>query len=267
MNSIEGIGLDEVTAAYGGPQADLYALLFGQQLHIGGMNASLDLARRAGIGAGMKGIDLCCGNGAGMRALVRFCDVAAMTGVEATARNVDEGQARCRKEALDHRIRFLHADATDCGLESASADFVWGEDAWCYVVDKPKLIAEAARLVRKGGTIAFTDWVEGPAKLSDDEAARFLGAMNFANLFDTHDYEGLLSQNGCGILVAEDTGRIAAYFDLFIAMIEMQLTYDVLATVAFRMELLKAVTDGFRFLAALAHAGKIMQARFIAQRS
>src|SRR5437870_4252002 len=114
MKSIEGIGLNEVTAVYGGAQADLYALLFGQHLHIGGMSASLDLARRAGIGAGMKGIDLCCGNGAAMRALVRFCDVAAMTGVEATARNVDEGQTRCRNEALDHRIRLVHADASDC---------------------------------------------------------------------------------------------------------------------------------------------------------
>ena len=29
--------------------------------------------------------------------------------------------------------------------------------------DKKRLIAEAARLVKPGGTIAFTDWVEGPA--------------------------------------------------------------------------------------------------------
>jgi len=37
------------------------------------------------------------------------------------------------------------------GLPSDSADFVWSEDAWCYVPDKPKLIAEAARIVRRGG--------------------------------------------------------------------------------------------------------------------
>ena len=40
---------------------------------------------------------------------------------------------------------FTLADACDTGLPAGSADFVWGEDAWCYVVDKPKLIAEAAR--------------------------------------------------------------------------------------------------------------------------
>jgi hypothetical protein len=33
-------------------------------------------------------------------------------------------------------------------LPDGSADFVWGEDAWCYVADKPRLIHEAARIAR-----------------------------------------------------------------------------------------------------------------------
>jgi hypothetical protein len=49
-------------------------------------------------------------------------------------------------------------------------------------------------------------------------------------------------------------------------MIEMQLTYDVLRTVAFRTELLQTLIDGFRFLGELSRAGKIAQARFIARR-
>lgn len=49
-------------------------------------------------------------------------------------------------------------------------------------------------------------------------------------------------------------------------MIEMQLTYDVLRTVAFRSELLQTITDSFRFLGELSRAGKIVQARFIARR-
>ena len=79
---------------------------------------------------------------------------------------VERGRRRCQAEGLADRIAFTLADACDTGLPAASADFVWGEDAWCYVVDKPRLIAEAARLVKPGGTIAFTDWVEGPAGLT-----------------------------------------------------------------------------------------------------
>ncbi len=266
MKSIAGFGLAEVTSFYSGAQGDVLRLLFGQQIHIGGLKASIDLADRAGIGAGLSGIDLCCCNGAGMRFLVRFRKVASMVGVDATESIVERGQALTHEEGLDDRIRFVLADACESGLPTASADFIWGEDAWCYVTDKPKLIAEAARLVRPGGVIAFTDWVEGPTELSEPEAQRFLGMMNFANVQDIDGYVRLLSGSGCEVRVAEDTGRFPAYADLYLNMIEMQLTYDVLRTVAFRTDLLQALTDGFRFLGELSRAGKIAQARFVARR-
>jgi SAM-dependent methyltransferase len=230
------------------------------------MKASIDLAERAGIGAGLSGIDLCCCNGAGMRFLVRFRNVASMVGVDATQSIVERGRQRCREEGLETRIRFVLADACQNGLPAASADFVWGEDAWCYVADKPKLIAEAERLVRPGGVIAFTDWVEGPGGLSDAEAQRFLGMMSFANVQDIQGYARLLSDSGCEVLVAEDTGRFASHVDLYLNMIEMQLTYDVLGTLGFRSDLLETLIDGFRFLGELSRASKIVQARFIARR-
>jgi hypothetical protein len=43
--------------------------------------------------------------------------------------------------SLHERITFMLADVCETGLPGASFDFVWGEDAWCYVVDKPTLIA------------------------------------------------------------------------------------------------------------------------------
>ena len=52
------------------------------------------------------------------------------------------------------RVPAQICSARKVGLSTLSAsglDFVWGEDAWCYVVDEAKLIAEAARLVRRGG--------------------------------------------------------------------------------------------------------------------
>ena len=151
------IGLSDVQAVYSGPEGDLWELVMGEQIHIGGFASSMDLAERAGLGAGMKGIDLCCCTGAGMRFLVRFRGVEAMTGVDATDTVVARGRERCAAEGLGERISFTQADVTASGLPDASADFVWGEDAWCYVVDKGKLVSEAARLVKPGGTIAFTD--------------------------------------------------------------------------------------------------------------
>jgi len=266
LKSIQGVGLSEVISVYSGVRGDFMELLFGQQIHIGGMGASIDLAERAGIGEGQKGIDLCCCTGAGMRCLIRFRDVASMIGVDATEGVVERGRERCRDEGLEDRIRFVAVDACQSGLPTAGADFVWGEDAWCYVADKPKLISEAARLVRPDGVIAFSDWVEGPIELSDAEAQRFLGMMSFANVEDIGGYTRLLSQNGCEVLVAEDTGRFATHMDLYLKMIEMQLTYDVLATLAFRKDLLQTMIEGFRFLSEISRAGKVVQAQFIARR-
>jgi SAM-dependent methyltransferase len=266
MKSIQGVGLPDVISVYSGTQGEFMQLIFGQQLHIGGMEASLDLAKRAGIGAGQKGVDLCCCNGAGMRCLIRFCDVASMVGVDATQAVVERGRKRSRDEGLEDRIRFVIADACQSGLPAASADFVWGEDAWCYVADKPKLIGEATRIVRPGDMVAFTDWVEGPVELSEAEAQRFLGMMSFANVEDIGGYTRLLSDSGCEVIVAEDTGRFPAHMDLSLNLIEMQLTYDVLATVAFRRDLLQTIVEGFRFLRDMSRAQKIVQARFIARR-
>jgi SAM-dependent methyltransferase len=266
MKSTNDIGLREVQAVYGGPEGQLWELIMGQQIHIGGFQSSMDLAEKAGIGPGMEGVDLCCCSGAGMRFLVRFRRVRRMHGVDATEAVVALGRRRCEAEGLSDRIAFTLADACDSGLPSASADFVWGEDAWCYVVDKPRLVAEAARLVKPGGVIAFTDWIIGPSGLADGEAERYLKFMKFPNVLDQSDYAGLLSGNGCAVLVCEDTGRFAPYVDLYLNMLNMQLTYDALRTIGFDVGLLGAMASEMKFMQELAHAGKIAQGLFVARK-
>ena len=266
MKSIKNIGLENVQAVYGGAEGDLWELVMGEQIHIGGFQSSTDLAKRAGIGAGMQGIDLCCCNGAGMRFLVRFCNVAAMQGVDATPKVVLRGRQRCQAAGMEKKINFMLGNVCASGLASASVDFVWGEDAWCYVVDKTKLIAEAARLVKPGGLIAFTDWVEGPAGLSTQEAERFLAFMKFPNIQDLQGYRDLLTANGCQVQVAEDTGRFAPCVDLYLDMLNKQLTYDALRIIGFDMALMQALGGEMVFTQQLAHAGKIVQGIFIARK-
>ena len=267
MKSLAGIGLGDVQAVYGGPEGELWELVMGHQIHIGGFQASMDLAEKAGVGAGMTGVDLCCCNGAGMRFLVRFRGVDQMHGVDATEAVLDQCRLRCEAEGLSDRIDVTLADVCDTGLPDASADFVWGEDAWCYVVDKDRLIAEAARLVKPGGTIAFTDWIEGAAGLSDEEADRFLRFMKFPSLQNLDGYVGLLTDNGCEVTVARDTGRFATYVDLYLNMLNMQLTYDALRIVGFDTELMDALGAEMNFMRDLAHAGKIAQGQFVARKT
>lgn len=265
-HEIIGIGLADVQAEYSGTEGDLSELIMGEQVHIGGLTSSTDLAERARIREGTAGVDLCCCSGAGMRFLVRFRNVAQMIGVDATERMIERGRQRSEEEGLADRVRFIHADACATGLPDRSADFVWGEDAWCYVVDKPGLIREAARLVRPGGVIAFTDWVEGPTTMTTQEAERLLRFMNFPSILDLDTYRRLLQESSCHVDVAEDTGRFAPHIDLYRNMITMQLTYDALKIVGFDTDRMRLLEEGRGFLQQLAHADKLIQGRFVAKK-
>ena len=267
MKSASNIGLPNVQAVYSGPEGDLWQLIMGQQIHIGGFRSSMDLAERAGIAAGTSGVDLCCCTGAGMRFLVRFRSVAWMHGVDATEAVIEKGRRRSAAEGfLDDRITFTLADACETGLPAGGFDFVWGEDAWCYVVDKPKLIAEAVRLAKPGGSVAFTDWIEGPAKLSDDEAERFLRFMKFANVQNLDGYRELLEDAGCEVAAAEDTGRFAPYVDLYLDMLDKQLTFDALRILGFDAAVMEGLAAEMQFMQRLAHADKVAQGLFVARK-
>lgn len=267
MKKTAQIHLADVQAVYSGPEGRLWELLMGEQIHLGGLHSSMELAERAEIGEGQTGVDLCCASGAGMRFLVRFRKVARMKGVDATRSMLDLGRRRCAEEGLADRITFVEANACNTGLSSGQFDFVWGEDAWCYVEDKPKLIAEAARLVKTGGVIAFTDWVEGTAEMTNEEANRYLRFMKFPSVLTLAEYRELLEGQSCKVTVAADTGHFSALMPLYLDMVEKQLTYDALKIINFDSSQAQTILGEMRFMQSLAKAGKIVQGLVIAQKA
>jgi len=52
MKAISDIGLADVNAVYDGNEGDLWELVMGQQIHIGGLRSSMELAERAGVTGG-----------------------------------------------------------------------------------------------------------------------------------------------------------------------------------------------------------------------
>jgi hypothetical protein len=122
------------------------------------------------------------------------------------------------------------------------------------------------RLLRPGGVVAFTDWVLGPTAMSDGESARYLRFMKFPNVLSIDGYTSLLTGQGCEVLVAEDTGRFAPYVDLYLNMLNMQLTYDALRIIGFDQALMESLGREMCFMQELAHAGKIAQGQFVARK-
>jgi SAM-dependent methyltransferase len=257
---------DPVRDAYNGLEGRLYELMLGELLHVGGLRSSLELAERAQITEGMNGIDLCCGNGASMRLLVQLVDVASMTGVDFSEKQVERTSERTRRSGLDNRIRVVCADATDTGLPGAEADFVWGEDAWCYVPDKSALVAEAVRLVRPGGVIAFTDWTTGETPLTDTERSAFFAMLRLPSLWSADDYTDALEGASCEIIAVQDTGRLARGFELYARMFDEQLGWDLLEVTGHNRALLDALPSQLDFIADLGRKGKLAQTRIVARR-
>jgi SAM-dependent methyltransferase len=254
-----GVTLADVQGVYSGAEGRLWELIMGEQIHAGGFASSMELATRAGIEPGWKGIDLCSALGAGCRFLVGNFK-AVMCGVDATPHMVEE--ARRRAPLAEWGIEFKLGDVLDIPYPAGVFDFVWGEDAWCYVTDKDKLVAEAARVLRPGGTIAFTDWVEGPAGLTEAEALRFNTFMKFPDLQSIAGYRGLLERHGFEV---RESGQIefGKYIDLYLSMLTEQLTFDALRIVGNDMAVFQGLGAEMADMRQKVHAGKITRGRFI----
>ncbi len=255
------VTLADVQQVYGGPECDLWELIMGEQIHAGGMASSLALAEVAGIQKGMKGVDLCCCLGAGMRLLARTFGVE-MCGIDTTAAVLEKARTRTKTEGLDNLLSFKEGDVTAIPYDDSSFNFVWGEDAWCYVLDKKKLIEQAHRVLEPGGTIAFTDWIEGPKGLSDEEAARITTFMKFPYMESLGGYQMLLMD--CGFEIKEATEiEFGRYVDLYITMLEEQLTYDALRILGGDMELFKGMGGEMHYMRDRIHENKMARGRFV----
>jgi hypothetical protein len=103
--------------------------------------------------------------------------------------------------------------------------------------------------------------------MTDAEADRFLAFMKFPNVQDLKGYSDLLKANGCEVKMAADTGRFAPHVDLYLNMLDMQLTYDALRIIGFDTNLMGAMAAEMQFMQGLAHAGKIAQGLFVARKT
>ena len=110
---------EAVAKCYSGPEQSVWELVMGKQIDIGGASSTLELAKKAGVGPGMKGVELNSNNGGGMRCLVRLAGVDSMIGVELTKSVVETGKKRTEEEGLSDKIRFINKNSLENGLPDA----------------------------------------------------------------------------------------------------------------------------------------------------
>ncbi|MEL6234196.1 MAG: class I SAM-dependent methyltransferase [Pseudomonadota bacterium] len=142
-------------------QASAADLKSVDEFHIGGLVATDALLAQIPLAPGMQALDIGCGIGGTARLLAGHgLDV---DGVDITPEFVDT--ARQLADLLDVPGRFAVASALDLPFESERFDLVTMLHVGMNIPDKPRLFAEAARVLRLGGTFAVYDIMldeEGP---------------------------------------------------------------------------------------------------------
>jgi len=256
--------LTDVKEVYSGFEGALWELIMGEQIHIGGYPSSKALGDSAGWKKGDEVLDLCSAVGAGLRFLKRTYGVKGY-GVDATPRMVELSRQRIEADGFQDSIEIKLGDVTDIPYPSERFDGVWGEDAWCYVEDKGKLIREAARVLRPGGKIAFTDWLIGPEGMSEADAARVCNTMKFPDMLSRKEYEELLLSSGFEIIESTDlTDTMSEHIQNYLGQLAGQRHFDAMQLIGWNYDVFNFLGAEFTFMLEKARAREFGRARFVA---
>ncbi len=187
------------------------------QDHYGGLAANDALAASAGIAQGSRVADFCAGLGGPARYLAHRYG-ADVTGIELTPARVRGAAELTQLAGLSHRVRVIEGNVMAVPLDDGSVEAVVSQEALLHVPDKAKTLAEAHRILKRGGRLAFTDWV-AHRPLSQADAELMWAGMAATNLYDIESYTNLVEAAGfTGIAVTDLTADWAEILKVRLAM-------------------------------------------------
>jgi len=121
------------------------------------------LVANLGITAGLKVLDLGCGDGTTAIPAAKLG--AQVTGVDIARNLVEAGNRRAEREGLTN-ITFRHGDATDLrGLADQAFDLVVSIFGAMFAPRPVEVAKELVRVTRPGGRIVMGNWIPGDPTL------------------------------------------------------------------------------------------------------
>jgi sarcosine/dimethylglycine N-methyltransferase len=167
---------DEITSVareyYNSSDADTfyYEIWGGEDLHLGIYESEddpvFDASRRIidrmasyskQLGKdGISVLDLGGGFGGTARYLAQKFG-AHVTNLNLSEAENERGRRMNREQGLDHLIEMVDGTFEDVPRDDETFDIVWSQDAILHSGNREKVIAEAARVLKPGGELIFTD--------------------------------------------------------------------------------------------------------------
>jgi SAM-dependent methyltransferase len=197
-------------ANYGNFQSELYAQIrheaFGEDI---GQNSWLTsdeqdtFLKWLDLSPGKTLLDVACGAG-GPALRIAAITGCSVIGIDVHEQAVTTASSLATQRGLAQRAEFRSIDADrPLPFADSSLDAITCIDAINHFSDRPRVLAEWARLLKPGGRLLFTDPITltGPLT-SADIAVRSSAGLN---LFVPHGYdECVIAQCGLRLLVCED---------------------------------------------------------------
>jgi SAM-dependent methyltransferase len=203
-------------ANYGNFQTELYAQIrreaFGEDI---GQNSWLTSDEQdrflewLDLSPGKTLLDVACGAG-GPALRITATTGCSVVGIDVHEQAVTTASSLAAQRGLAERAEFRSTDATGpLPFPDASFDAITCIDAINHFPERPRVIAEWARLLKPGGRLLFTDPITVTGELTNAEIAVRSSAGFY--LFVPRGYdERVIAHCGLGLLVCEDvTGNMA----------------------------------------------------------
>lgn len=132
------------------------------QFHFLGKDSTLELARLAQIGPGMRVLDVGGGLGGPARTLASEfgCTVTVLDLTEQCCR---VGELLTARTGLSDRVTFRQGDALAMPFPDEQFDVAWTQQSAVNIADKERLYAAIHRVLRPGGRLALFEIMAGPS--------------------------------------------------------------------------------------------------------
>jgi cyclopropane fatty-acyl-phospholipid synthase-like methyltransferase len=197
-------------ANYGNFQTELYTQIrheaFGDDI---GQNSWLTsdeqdrFLKWLELSSGKTLLDVACGAG-GPALRIAAITGCSVVGIEVHEQAVTTARSLAVERGLAERAEFRSADANrPLPFSDASFDAITCIDAINHLSDRPRVVADWARLLKLGGRLLFTDPITLTGPLTSEDIAVRSSAGSY--LFVPHGYdECVIAQCGLRLMVCED---------------------------------------------------------------
>jgi ubiquinone/menaquinone biosynthesis C-methylase UbiE len=132
------------------------------EFHVGGRQATQELASQMDLRPGLRVLDIGCGIGGPARFLAEQYG-CTVTGIDLTEEYVSVAQSLTRRVGLTEKVRFCRAGAAAVPFRAASFDRAYMIHVGMNIADKAAVFADVRRVLQPGGLFAIYDIVrDGP---------------------------------------------------------------------------------------------------------